>query len=100
MNSELVLNVKPNTASGFFEFTPNRLTIKVIASDILSGYAQISYKLEDTTINKIGYDSREWPDQGNVKVPTVLLANAVNSDGSLNNVVINQFLAAFNLELL
>lgn len=93
---EIKLKVKSKKQ---FIFNPNELTIRTIGADIENGISQVYFELKETGIDNSRYISREWIDKGNVSVPITLLAGARNQDGTLNNTVINMFLAAFNLEI-
>ena len=94
--SELNLKVKSTKQ---FVFNPDQLTIRTISADIANGTSQVYFELKETGLDNSRYDAREWVDKGNVTVPINLLAGARNEDGTLNNAVINTFLAVFNLEI-
>lgn len=94
--ADLILKVRPTKT---FEFTPNELVVRTIATDIAGGNAVSYYELKDTTLDNSRYISRDWSDKGNVNIPLALLANATDGNGNINETVVNMFLAAFNLEL-
>jgi hypothetical protein len=84
------------TTSAPFSFNPNKLSVRVTATDIKTGIAQVEYELEDTTLPTDRYVSRSWVDRGVVQVPLAFLSS-IAPNGVLNANAVNQFIAGFNL---
>mgnify|MGYP000020266470 CR=1 FL=1 len=93
--SELILKVKTIPDSGF-TFNPTSLYLKVIETDILSGYATVYYELSEKEYDINKYLTREWVDRGNIKIPISLISN-VSNNGQLDVNLLNQIIGTFNL---
>lgn len=94
--SELLINVQPTTQ---FVFEPTKLMIRVISTDIVNKKAICYFELKEDLETNPKYISREWVDKGNVELPLDALNNAYNSDGTMNEALVNQLLATFNLQV-
>jgi hypothetical protein len=94
--ADLNINVVPTKD---FVFEPDGLMIRPMDQDILTGLSRVYYELTESTLNKNGYESRDWSEKGVVKIPTELLVTCRNPDGTLNETVVNQILQTWNLSI-
>jgi len=92
--ADLRINVAPTKE---FVFEPDGLMIRPMDQDILTGLTRVYYELTESTLNKVGYESRDWSEKGVVSIPTELLVTCRNQDGTLNEAVVNQILQTWNL---
>ena len=82
-----------------FVFNPTLLIITPAETNLQTGDVKVTYDLrEETPLDATKYELRNWVDSGIVTLPLAVIAQAM-SEGNLNIPLVNQILAAFNLEV-